>query len=115
MKKVILFSSTALLVVNILAGLILSAYEAFNIIATSVVILITTGLLYATTVIQLKDAFRVSLCIVFAFVGLVLFLLMLFSPHQIQDNWTVIVALALIIIEIIMLYLGHWASKKTNL
>lgn len=114
MKKVILFSSAALLVVNILAGLILSAYEPFNIVATSVVILITMGLLYATTAIQLKDAFRVSLCMIFAFVGLILFLLMLFSPNQIQDNWTVIVALVLIIIEIIVLYLAHWVSKKNT-
>lgn len=114
MKKVILFSSAALLVVNILAGLILSAYESFNKVATSAIILITTGLLYATTVIRLKDAFRVSLCMIFAFVGLILFLLMLFSPHQIQDNWTVIVALVLIIIEIIVLYLAHWVSKKST-
>ena len=114
MKKVILFSSAALLVVNILAGLIMSAYESFNIVATSAIILITMGLLYATTVIQLKDAFRVSLCMIFAFVGLILFLLMLFSPHQIQDNWAMIVALVLIIIEIIVLYIAHGVSKKNT-
>ena len=112
MKKVILFSTVALLIVNILIGLMLSAYETFNIVATSAIILITMGLLYATTVIQLKDAFRVSLCLIFAFVGLILFLLMLFSPHQIQDNWAMIVALVLIFVEIIVLYVAHWISKK---
>lgn len=115
MKKVILFSSVALLVANVLAGLMLSAYNTFNVITTSTIILLTTGLLYATTVVQLKDAFRVSLNFIFAFVGLVLFLLMLFAPHHIQDNWAMIVAIMLIIIEIIVLYLAHWISNKTNL
>lgn len=114
MKKVILFSSVALLVANILAGLLLSAYDTFNVVATSIILLLTAGLLYATTVVQLKDAFRVSLIIIFAFIGLVLFLLMLFAPHHIQDNWAMIVAIIFIIIEIIVLYLAHWISKKTN-
>lgn len=115
MKKVILFLSVTLLVTNVLAGLMLSAYDTFNVIATSITLLLSTGLLYATTAIQLKDAFRVSLTIIFTFVGLVLFLLMLFAPHHIQDNWVMIVAIVLIIIEIIVLYLAHWISKKTNL
>ena len=115
MNKVILISSVALLLANVLAGVLLSAYGTFSVIATSIIILLTAGLLYATTVIQLKDAFRVSLNIIFAFVGLVLFILMLFAPHHIQNNWAIIVAIVLIIIEIVMLYVAHWISKKTNL
>ena len=112
MKKVILLSSVALLLVNILVGLLLSAYDTFNVIATSIIILLTAGLLYATTVIQLKDAFRVSLSIIFAFVGLVLYLLLLFAPHHIQDNWAIIAAILLIITEIIVLFVAHQISIK---
>ena len=115
MKKVILFSSVALLFTNVLAGMLLSTFDTFNVVTTSLIILLTAGLLYTTTVIQLKDALRVSLSIIFALVGIVLYLLLLFAPHHIQDNWAIVVTILLIIIEIIMLYLAHWISKKTNL
>lgn len=112
MKKVILFSSVALLVANILAGLLLSAYDTFNVVASSIIVVLTAVLLYATTAIQIKDAFRVSLNIIFAFIGLTLYIMMLFAPHHIKDNWAVIVSIVLFIIEIIVLYLANWISKK---
>lgn len=112
MKKTILFATLAMLVVNILAGLLLSSYHTFNMLATSLVIVFTTTLMYITESITMKDAFRVSLPFVFAFLGLAMFLLMLFSKPQLQDNWCVIVSLVIMLMEVIALYISHRISKK---
>ena len=95
----------------IVAGLLLSSYHTFIVLATSLVIAFTATLMYITECITMKDAFRVSLPFVFAFLGLVIFLLMLFSKPQLQDNWRVIVLLVLLLIEVLVLYITHRVSK----
>ncbi len=111
MKKAILFATLAVLAVNILAGLLLSGYHTFNVLATSLVIALTTTLMYITEYITMKDAFRVSLPFLFAFLGLVMFLLMLFSEPQLQDNWRVIVSLVLLLFEVLVLYITYRVGK----
>lgn len=114
MKKTILFSTIAVLVVNIFAGLLLSSYHTFNWAATSIVVLLTAALMYITESITMKDAFRVSLPFTFAFLGVVMFLLMLFSKHQLQDNWCVIVSLVILLVEVVILYVTHKVSQKVK-
>lgn len=111
MKKTILFATIAVLIVNIVAGLLLSSYHTFNILATSVVVILTVTLMYITECITMKNAFRVSLPFVFVALGIVMFLLMLFSKHQIQDNWCVIVSLVILLFEVLVLYITYRASK----
>lgn len=111
MRKIILFVTLAVLVVNILAGLLLSNYHTFNILATSLVVALTTLFMYITEYITMKDAFRVSLPFLFAFLGVVMFLLMLFSKPQLQDNWRVIVSLVILLVETVVLYITHKVSK----
>lgn len=112
MKKTILFATLAVLAVNILAGLLLSGYHTFNVLATSLVIALTTTLMYITEYITMKDAFRVSLPFVFAFLGLVMFLLMLFSKPQLQDNWHVIISLIIFLVEVIVENVTHRISRR---
>ena len=112
MKKTILFAAIAVLIVNTLAGLLLSSYHTFNMLATSVVVVLTAALMYITESISMKAAFRVSLPFSFAFLGLVMFLLMLFSKHQLQDNWCVAVSLVLLLIEALTLFITHRVSTK---
>jgi len=111
MKKTILFATLAVLAVNLLAGLLLSGYHTFNVLATSAVIAITTALIYITEYITMKDAFRVSLSFIFAALGVVMFFLMLFSKPQLQDNWCVIMSLVFLLMEVVMLYVTHRISK----
>lgn len=112
MKKTILFTAIAVLVINILAGLLLSSYHTFNWTATSFVVLLTAALMYITESITMKDAFRLSLPFTFAVLGVVMFLLMLFSKHQLQDNWCVIVSLVILMMEAVILYIIHRVSKQ---
>ena len=112
MKNTILFSAIAVLIVNITAGLLLSSYHTFNMLATSVVVLFTAALMYISESITMKDAFRVSLPFIFATLGIVMFLLMLFSMHHIRDNWCVIVSLVILLIETVILYVIHRVGKQ---
>lgn len=112
MKKTILFVTIAALVVNIVAGLLLSSYHTFNVLATSLVIAFTATLMYITECITMKDAFRVSLPFAFAFLGLVIFLLMLFSKPQLQDNWHVIISLIIFLVEVIVVNVTHRISRR---
>ena len=89
MKKAILFATLAVLAVNILAGVLLSGYHTFNVLATSLVIALTTTLMYITEYITMKDVFRVSLPFVFAFLGLVMFcfgLYLIFAKNEKVKN-----------------------------
>ena len=111
MKKTILFATIAVLIVNIAAGLLLSSYHPFNWTATSVVVALTAVLMFVTESITMKDGFRVSLPFLFAILGVVMFLLMLFSKHKLEDNWCVIASLVILLVEAVVLYVTYKVSK----
>ena len=113
MKKTVIVATFAALMVNISAGLILSIYHPFNLIATSIAILLTGFLILLAESIKLKDAFRVSFPFLFVALGIVMFLLMLFSKHQIKDNWSIIVSLIIFAIEVLLVYVTYKVTIKT--
>ena len=111
MKKGLLIFGIILLISNILIGLIVSSYETFNVCLTSVVIIATTLLLGWLSASNLKDAFKISLTVLFSFLGLVEFVLGLVAPSQFEDNWYLVVIIVLIIIESLFVISSSIASK----
>lgn len=111
MKKGLLIFGIILLISNILIGLIVSSYETFNVCLTSVVIIATTLLLGWLSSSNLKDAFKISLTVLFSFLGLVEFVLGLVAPSQFEDNWYLVVIIVLIIIESLFVISSSLASK----
>ena len=114
MKKIIVFTTILLIIVNALAGVMISAYPYFNAIATSVTLLLTGGLIYAVAYYPIKDSFRASFTFLFFFIGIILYLLMMFSKSQLQDNWCVTICVVLTAIECILLFTAIQISKKNN-
>ena len=114
MNKTIIFSTAGLFVVNLIIGLLTTSYHPFNLIATSVIILATGGLNYITAALPLKDAYKVAHFFLFSFFGVIMFLLLLFSKHQIQDNWCVVVSLVILMLEAIALYITYKVNNHTN-
>lgn len=112
MKKVIVFITLVLAAANVLAGVLITEYHLFNAIATSMALLLTGGLLYVVTQSSLRDAFKVSYTFLFIFIGLVIYLLMLVSKPQMQDNWCIITSVLLIVFEAVILYIAIWVSKR---
>lgn len=111
MKKGLLIFGLIFLISNILIGLIVSSYETFNVCLTSVVIIATTLLLEWLSSSNLKDAFKISLTVLFSFLGLVEFVLGLIAPAQFENNWYLVVIIVLIIIESLFVISSSLASK----
>ena len=101
-----------LLLVNFVAGLLLSAYEPFNVCFTSIVIVITAVLIGLLRAVKLKDAFVISLGFLFSFCGLVQFILGCVSPPQVEDNGCLIASVVILAFEIIVLLICNLTSKK---
>ena len=102
MKKSIVIPGALLLVVNILAGLILTKYAWFNVIMSSCVIILTTIFLSVLCLSNVRSAYRISLISLFIFNGFVSFVLSLFSKSAFQDNWCLVVIILLFLIQSIV-------------
>lgn len=114
MKRIILLTSLVLLIMNLLFGAILSSYGIYNMMISSFVIVFTGILLYFTDSIRLKDGFKVSLMLLFAIGGLIEFVLSLFAPNRITDNWWLVAVVAIMAAEAILLILTNTVSKKID-
>lgn len=100
------------MIANILLGAIITSYSVFNVCVTSIIIAVTTALLIGITSSELKDAFKISLNFLFAFFGLIEFVLGIFAPEQYKNNWYLIAIICLIIIESTIYTISNIASKK---
>ena len=112
MKRIILLSGFVLLLMNVLFGLILSSFGWFNVLISSIVIVITTLLLYLITIIQLKNAYRISFCLLFVVAGVLEYFLALFAPAKFKDNWWLVIVVLLMALETILLIVTNTISKK---
>ena len=111
MKKVILISGVILLVVNILLGLIISAYALLNVGINCGVIALTTALIYSLNIVRLKDAFVVSFTILFSLLGFAEFLMGLFAGDKLENNWWLILVIISTAFELIVLLIATKVSK----
>ena len=111
MKKTVVIVTIILLVVNLLAGLMLSGYKPFNVAFTSAIIVLTGSLIYLLQVVPMKNAFMVSLSFLFLFVGGIEFVLGLLSPKQFQDNGYILGAICLLAIEGLFVTICSITSK----
>lgn len=114
MDKIITISAVALLVVNVLFGAILSCYGGFNVAVSSVVIVITAATLWAINHMTLKDAFKVSLTLLFALAGAIEFLVSLFMPSRFTDNWGLIAVILFLLAQGLMLLVCNVVSNKVK-
>lgn len=112
MKQTTVIITIILLAINLLFGLLLSAFKPFNVGFTSFVILLTGALVYLLQVIKLKDAFAISLSFIFSTIGVIQYVLGLISPQHIEDNGYVIATIVLLAIEVIILLICSLTSKS---
>lgn len=114
MKKSVIVVTIVLLAVNLLAGLLLSGFESFNIVFTSIVIALTGGLVYLLRLVPMKDAFVVSLSFLFILLGLVEYILGILSPDRFEDNGFLLGTVFLLAIEGILLTICSITSKYSK-
>ena len=114
MKNIILITGIIFLVTNLLIGMIISFYPNFNMWLNCVVIGTNTILLYSLNMITLKDAFKISLSSFFAIMGIIEFILGMFAPEQMKDNWYLIIIIIALLIKAILLVITNMISKTVK-
>ena len=113
MNKTILWIGGVFALLNLLIGLIVSAYGGVNIAVTTVIILLTTIILLGVNgSMGLKDGFKISLDFIIPVIGLIEYFFALFMPNRFIDNWCLIVILILLAFESLILIGTKSISNK---
>lgn len=112
MKNLTLTIGGIALALNLLFGFLLSSYEPFNVSFTSVVIILTTLLIYLLRVIPMKDGYVIGLGFFFLFLGVVEFILGLVSKPLMTDNGIVVATVILLAIQVCILMICSSISKR---
>lgn len=112
MKRIILFTCATLLIANFLFGLLLSSYEWLNVLFSSSVIVLTGIFMLLIGILPLKDGFKASLYVIYPALGFIEFMLSVFSPDRIKDNWAMIALILLVAFQIIFLFITNIISNK---
>ena len=112
MKRIVLFTCTALLITNFLFGLLLSSYEWFNVLLSSGIIILFGIFMLLIGIMQLKDGFRSSLYVLYPILGFIELILSLFSPNKIMDNWVIIVLTLIVVFQLILLFITKVISNR---
>jgi len=92
-----------LLVINVVAGLLLSFYPLFNMILNSIVLCVALGFTWWTNKKEILPAFKLSLAFILPTITILELLIGCFSPSQIKDNWGIIAILCCIAFELLLI------------
>ena len=111
MKNLTLVLGGIILLLNLVIGMIFSAYKPFNIGLNSAVIIVNTLILYSLGVVQIKDGFRISLSFLFLIAAAVEFILALFVPETLENNFSLTMLILLFAGQIILYAIAYFVSK----
>ena len=111
MKRTVVILSIILLGLNVLFGILLSAYAPFNVTFTSIVIAANAFLIILLYETGLKDAFVISLTLGYLIAGFLEFVMGLLSRPHIQDNGWLIAVILLIAAQVSLLLICRKISK----
>ncbi|MCC8120035.1 MAG: hypothetical protein LIP09_15010 [Bacteroidales bacterium] len=104
MKSYNLIVALLFLLLNLLAGYIITSYEWINVGLTSVVILVNFIYMYIADVSHLSDGFRIGLTYCTWFFTVAEFFLGIFSPSKIEDNYVILVMGGLFILQMAIFF-----------
>ena len=111
MKNLTLVLGGIILLLNLVIGMIFSSYKPFNIGLNSAVIIVNMLILYSLGVVQIKDGFRISLSFLFLIAAAVEFILALFVPETLENNFSLTMIILLFAGQIILYAIAYFVSK----
>ena len=112
MKKALLYISILILLLNILAGLIISVYHPLNVLVNSIIIVANTIMMMLLSYTKQKTAFTISLSFLFGIAEIIQLVLGCIMPEQYKNNWQLLAIITLLIIEIILFIIANTFSKN---
>lgn len=111
MKKLIIISVISLIVLNVVAKLIFTGYELFNMILVTSSILSSGVLMYCLYAGKINDAYRIGLSFLYFFTLPVKAIISFLSPSMIENNYYFPVFISIILIETIFLLIVRYMRK----
>ena len=99
------------MLLNTLAGLVISAYEPFNYLLTDLSIILTTIFIFVLANNKIDDGFKIGLSVLFSITGVVRFLLLMFISQQLENNGVLLGVAGILALEIICLTVPFVAKK----
>ena len=102
MKNYILSIGVLFLVLNVLVGLICPSLTWVNILASSAVILLNTVLAYLMTGDSIKTPFKITLLFIILIITIIEYLIAIFMPNKLENNFALIAILIFLFVEIII-------------
>lgn len=112
MKQIIVILGILLIAANIISGYLLSAYVQNAVIATSVALCLEAVLMLIVSSVNLKDAFRSSLYVLFPFLALIQFVILLFVPEKGMDSVYYVIAVGIFLLQILLILAANTVSNK---
>lgn len=110
MSKSILGIGGAILILNILVGLVLSAYSCFNCAVTTGVIIANTFILALLGEADIKDGFKISFGFLFTVAFIIEFFSGLFCPESFENNGSIILIGFLLASEAVLFIIAKAVS-----
>lgn len=114
MKQLNYIIGGILLLLNIIIGIIVSSYSVFNVCLVSGIIILSFVLIDVIKHSKLRDAFGISLALLFSFLMIVCGILGILSQETFQDNWYLIAIITIFIIEILLIVIAKFISYKSK-
>lgn len=110
MRNIILAITGLLILLNFVCGLIIPEYEVFNIVMTSIIIILNM-VLVMVALNTLNDAFKISLSFLFTFLCIVECVLSALSPQEIESNYYIIGICSILILQLIILISAKYCQQ----
>ena len=112
MKIITIIMGLFALAVNIMVGMIIPAYPQFNMCLNSAIIVVHTLLLLAVLIVNLKDAFRISLGYLYSTICISMLIWGFFVIPQFENNIPLIAMVAITLVEVIILIGTNYITNK---
>lgn len=114
MKNILLYIYVLLLAVNLVIGLLITAYDGFHVALTSGTLVLSALLLCGVAYLPLRDGFRVSYSLLFAIMGLVNVAIALVAPTHIFNCWAIVALVLIYAFETALLVASCVVSKRVK-
>lgn len=112
MKQVVTTLGVIFLLANLAFGLVLDSFDTFNILMSSGTIVFTTAVLMSIEIIKMKDGFKVPLCVINSFCGIVEYIISLVAKNDMSNNWFYVLLIVIIAFQLVLLTATNIVSKK---
>ena len=112
MKNIFLFGGIITILMNSLAGIILTSFPTYNWVLADVSILFSAGLIFVLYTRFLDNAFKIAFTFLFLISGLIRYVLSLFANSEIENNWILLMIGGILFIEVFIFIFGVVLRKK---